>query len=117
MVSLWVRDEYFSRYSSAVLVEAIRGYIIPEEKEDYIVPVDPSSSDGESHPAVETGEQRVQTRSNLRLFPPPLFSRQGISQNYKYPLRSYLRSNRILMVLHPLQLQSKFCVNGHYYGG
>ena len=25
----------------------------------------------------------TQTRSNVRLFPPPLFSRQGVPQNYK----------------------------------
>lgn len=28
----------------------------------------------------------LKTKSNLRLIPPPLFSRQGIPQNYKYAL-------------------------------
>jgi len=64
-------------------VDAIRQYSIPEEKEDYTLPVNPvldpqlvpDSADPQSTPAA---------RSNLRLFPPPLFSRQGISQNYNF---------------------------------
>src|ERR1700691_5693918 len=72
-----------SHFSHFCLVDAIRQYSIPEEKEDYTLPVNPvldpqlvpDSADPQSTPAA---------RSNLRLFPPPLFSRQGISQNYKY---------------------------------
>jgi general transcription factor 3C polypeptide 5 (transcription factor C subunit 1) len=46
-------------------VEALRDYRIPPENEDYYI------SDGESQ------------RSNVRVFPPPLFGRQHTSQNYK----------------------------------
>ena len=31
---------------------------------------------------------KSKSRSNLRLFPPPLFSRQGVPQNYKYAIVS-----------------------------
>jgi general transcription factor 3C polypeptide 5 (transcription factor C subunit 1) len=44
-----------------------------------MVPADLSVSDRSQ----ET-EDHITTRSNLRLYPPPLFSRQGISQIYKY---------------------------------
>jgi len=67
-------------------VEGIRGYQFPSEKEDYTTD-DPSSMDvdidpqlvGRAHPEAQHSTQR----SNLRLFPPPIFSRQGIPQNYK----------------------------------
>ena len=68
-------------------VEGIRGYRFPQETEDYTTE-DPSAMDvdidpqlaGRSHPEAQHSTQR----SNLRLFPPPIFSRQGIPQNYKY---------------------------------
>ncbi|KAG9317214.1 RNA polymerase III transcription factor IIIC subunit-domain-containing protein [Chiua virens] len=64
-------------------VDAIRQYTIPEEKEDYLF----SSSAGNDHnigpSLVKNGGPSV-TQSNLRLFPPPIFSRQGIPQNYNF---------------------------------
>ena len=68
-------------------MEGIRGYRFPQETEDYTID-DPSAMDvdidpqlvGRSHPEAQHSTQR----SNLRLFPPPIFSRQGIPQNYKY---------------------------------
>ncbi|KAF8484497.1 RNA polymerase III transcription factor IIIC subunit-domain-containing protein [Russula ochroleuca] len=68
-------------------VDGIRGYRFPQETEDYTTD-DPSAMDvdidpqlvGRSHPEAQHSTQR----SNLRLFPPPIFSRQGIPQNYKY---------------------------------
>ncbi|KAI6003794.1 RNA polymerase III transcription factor IIIC subunit-domain-containing protein [Pisolithus albus] len=61
-------------------VDAIRRYSIPGEKEDY------SLSLGKSIRAEIDPQLTDQTlsRSNLRLFPPPLFSRQGIPQNYNF---------------------------------
>jgi general transcription factor 3C polypeptide 5 (transcription factor C subunit 1) len=63
-------------------VDAIRQYTIPEEKEDYVL-----SSPAEGDPNIDPGlvghGGLSVTRSNLRLFPPPIFSRQGIPQNYK----------------------------------
>ncbi|KIM91005.1 hypothetical protein PILCRDRAFT_159710 [Piloderma croceum F 1598] len=64
-------------------VEAIQQYSIPEEKEDYTLPanpvLDPQLVADSKEPQSISGQ-----RSNLRLFPPPLFSRQGISQNYNF---------------------------------
>ena len=70
-----------------ITVEGIRGYRLPQETEDYTTD-DPSAMDvdidpqlvGRDHPEAEHSTQR----SSLRLFPPPIFSRQGIHQNYKY---------------------------------
>ncbi|KAF9221850.1 hypothetical protein BS17DRAFT_784069 [Gyrodon lividus] len=66
-------------------VDAIRMYTVPEEKEDYVVsalseiqpPIDPQL-------AQESGQATSATRSNLRPFPPPIFGRQGIPQNYNF---------------------------------
>lgn len=64
-------------------VDAIRQYSIPEEKEDYVIPA--SNHPPELDPALaEQSEQTSGPRSNLRLFPPPLFSRQNVPQNYKH---------------------------------
>ncbi|KAG1755899.1 RNA polymerase III transcription factor IIIC subunit-domain-containing protein [Suillus lakei] len=64
-------------------VDAIRQYSIPEEKEDYVVPA--STHPPELDPALaEQSEQSSGSRSNLRLFPPPLFSRQNVPQNYNF---------------------------------
>ncbi|KAF8484494.1 RNA polymerase III transcription factor IIIC subunit-domain-containing protein, partial [Russula ochroleuca] len=68
-------------------VDGIRGYRFPQETEDYTTD-DPSAMDvdidpqlvGRSHPEAQHSTQR----SNLRLFPPPIFSRQGIPQNYNF---------------------------------
>ncbi|KAG2118940.1 RNA polymerase III transcription factor IIIC subunit-domain-containing protein [Suillus discolor] len=64
-------------------VDAIRQYSIPEEKEDYVIPA--SIHPPELDPALaEQSEQTSGPRSNLRLFPPPLFSRQNVPQNYNF---------------------------------
>lgn len=69
-------------------VDGILRYHIGPEKEDYtVVEGDPAAMDidpqllGEGESAPSSGP--VKTRSNLRLFTPPLFSRQGVPQNYK----------------------------------
>lgn len=78
----------------SLTVDTLRSYVVPEEKADYMVPfsgqanmevdvnVDPRLTGSSSaQPLPESG---VTMRSNLRLFPPPLFSRQTIPQAYKY---------------------------------
>ncbi|ETW84234.1 hypothetical protein HETIRDRAFT_123874 [Heterobasidion irregulare TC 32-1] len=62
-------------------VDAIRQYTIPEEREDYVVAKDPTAM--EIDPELTGGAPQA-TKSNLRLFPPPLFSRQSIPQNYSF---------------------------------
>ncbi|KAG6378461.1 RNA polymerase III transcription factor IIIC subunit-domain-containing protein [Boletus reticuloceps] len=61
-------------------VDAIRQYTIPEEKEDYVIS-SPTGDDTNIDPGLM---KQPATRSNLRLFPPPIFSRQGIPQNYNF---------------------------------
>ena len=90
----------------AITVEGIRGYQFPQETEDYTTD-DPSAMDvdidpqlvGRAHPE----DQHSSQRSNLRLFPPPIFSRQGIPQNYKCvpSLRSATRSDTLFYLLRP----------------
>jgi hypothetical protein len=85
--------QYFSLRSflfielSDVSVEGIRAYRLPQETEDYTID-DPSAMDVDIDPQLvgraQPEAQHSTQRSNLRLFPPPIFSRQGISQNYKY---------------------------------
>ena len=72
------------RTQAHFLVDGVLQYHIPPEIEDYTIP-DPAAMDIEPQ-LLSEGEvpaATVRTRSNLRLFPPPLFSRQGIPQNYK----------------------------------
>jgi general transcription factor 3C polypeptide 5 (transcription factor C subunit 1) len=99
-VAMGSMDGGFSPRSSATTssnfflsVEALRTYTIPQEKADYIVPmdevaetdmdidinIDPQLMESPGHPS----PLNVPMRSNLRLFPPPLFSRQTIPQAYK----------------------------------
>lgn len=70
-----------------ITVEGIRAYRLPQEMEDYTID-DPSAMDVDIDPQLvgrtQPDAQHSTQRSNLRLFPPPIFSRQGISQNYKY---------------------------------
>lgn len=72
---------------SDITVEGIRAYRLPQETEDYTID-DPSAMDVDIDPQLvgrtQPEAQHSTQRSNLRLFPPPIFSRQGISQNYKY---------------------------------
>lgn len=74
--------------TQASTVDGILQYHIGPEKEDYTaVEVDPAAMDidpqllGEGESAPSSGPAK--TRSNLRLFTPPLFSRQGVPQNYR----------------------------------
>ncbi|KAH7930260.1 hypothetical protein BV22DRAFT_1028484 [Leucogyrophana mollusca] len=64
--------------------DAIRKYTIPEEKEDYAIQIGNLPPELDPALAEQSGQQRPTTRSNLRLFPPPLFSRQAIPQNYNF---------------------------------
>ncbi|KAF8665810.1 hypothetical protein AX16_000253 [Volvariella volvacea WC 439] len=79
-------------------VDAIHNYTIPEETSVYLTSMnnplaeaDPASmdveSDGDSQPtplAATTEFVADRMKSNLRLFPPPLFSRQTIPQAYNF---------------------------------
>ncbi|KAF8845693.1 hypothetical protein BDN67DRAFT_1006961 [Paxillus ammoniavirescens] len=66
-------------------VDAITKYVVPEEKEDYVVSALPGN-----HPQIDpelaeqSGQATSATQSNMRLFPPPIFGRQGIPQNYNF---------------------------------
>ncbi|KAK0468020.1 RNA polymerase III transcription factor IIIC subunit-domain-containing protein [Desarmillaria tabescens] len=90
---------------SSMDVEAIRAYRFPEEKADYMVPANPSPPSSQTLlPPTSTSDPDFEMnldpqllddpkpapasdsdmRSNLRLFPPPIFSRQTIPQVYNY---------------------------------
>ncbi|KAL0949601.1 hypothetical protein HGRIS_009648 [Hohenbuehelia grisea] len=79
----------------------IHKFRIPEEKEEYIVPsleqpstnvdldpqlLDTTASASASQAATTGGTEPIASgsRSNLRMFPPPIFSRQAIPLNYGY---------------------------------
>lgn len=88
---------YFSiLFQHTFSVEAIRKYSIPVEKEDYTLPADPIL-DPQLVPEAVYSQSTSAFRSNLRLFPPPLFSRQGISQNYKYVCLSILHVSNLML--------------------
>ncbi|KAI0786417.1 RNA polymerase III transcription factor IIIC subunit-domain-containing protein [Abortiporus biennis] len=69
-------------------VDGILKYNIPEEHEDYVVPVNAEAMDidpqllaeGEQAPTMSSNK----VKSNLRIPPPPLFSRQYLPLNYNY---------------------------------
>ncbi|KAI0951979.1 hypothetical protein AcV7_007922 [Taiwanofungus camphoratus] len=65
-------------------VEGIVNYSISPEKEDYIIPEDSSAMDIDPELTGKEDASGPKMKSNLRLFPPPLFGRQGIPQNYNY---------------------------------
>ncbi|KIY49557.1 hypothetical protein FISHEDRAFT_41503 [Fistulina hepatica ATCC 64428] len=67
-------------------VDATCGYSIPEDKGDYLVPSSLNSPNSEQHPlgAGTSASASSKFRSNLRFFPPPLFSRQTIPQIYQF---------------------------------
>ncbi|KAG6837927.1 hypothetical protein H0H93_008321 [Arthromyces matolae] len=81
-------------------VDALQSYVIPEEKADYTVPneenvhvnLDPELTGIPVPQNATENESCLSVRSNLRLFPPPLFSRQNIPQAYNF------RSNTASMV-------------------
>lgn len=64
---------------------------MPPEKGDYMIPatesnelnmdLDPQFTPGSDNP---TNSSAPRMQSNLRMFPPPIFSRQAIPQGYKY---------------------------------
>ncbi|KAJ8086409.1 tau 95 subunit of transcription factor TFIIIC [Marasmius tenuissimus] len=91
------------RAMEKVDVEKICSYTIPPEKEDYLVQseaqtsstpidqdfamnLDPQLMTEQEQTLVANGNTISQptVKSNLRLFPPPLFSRQTIAQGYNY---------------------------------
>ncbi|KAI0053086.1 hypothetical protein FA95DRAFT_1579753 [Auriscalpium vulgare] len=66
-------------------VDTIRNFRIAQEKEDYIVQEGSGELSLDIDPQLMTDSEAVSNpRSNLRLFPPPLFSRQTIAQNYNF---------------------------------
>ncbi|THH33805.1 hypothetical protein EUX98_g447 [Antrodiella citrinella] len=73
-------------FSHPVNVDGILQYTVPEEKEDYVFPreIAPSDIDPQLLSESQDNEDEDSMRSNLRLFPPPLFSRQSVPQNYSY---------------------------------
>jgi hypothetical protein len=90
-------------------VEGIRSFKIPPEREEYLVPADSSIAnlaiDPQLQPEGTTGRKDVTMKSNMRMFPPPLFSRQNLPLNYKYVL---VYSRGLLLMI--LQLQSQSCI-------
>ncbi|KAJ3847681.1 RNA polymerase III transcription factor IIIC subunit-domain-containing protein [Lentinula lateritia] len=84
-------DDPISRLRSAMDrmdVQAITSYRTPPEKEDYRIASESLFSNLVEEgidPANNTKPSSGQAfRSNLRLFPPPIFSRQGIAQSYNF---------------------------------
>lgn len=79
----------------SILARVIKDFTFEPELEDYTIHV-PAASESTSNsgtnptgiqldPDLATPDNPILVpKSNLRLFPPPLFSRQGIQQNYKY---------------------------------
>lgn len=68
------------------VVNFLKDYVIPSEREDYTNPDSTApTADGLSGPPV---------CSNLRMFAPPIFSRQTIFQNYKWA-----RIRKVLYIL------------------
>ena len=64
-------------------VDAIRKFAIPEEKEDYTAPRDPDAMVIDPELSGEPSAATVEMKSTMRTFPPPLFSRISIPQQYK----------------------------------
>ncbi|KAI0698905.1 RNA polymerase III transcription factor IIIC subunit-domain-containing protein [Cytidiella melzeri] len=68
-------------------VESILKYSIPEEQEDYTVTENQDETDMDIDPQLmgpHEASTGVKVKSNLRLPPPPIFSRQGVPQLYNY---------------------------------
>ena len=64
------------------VVQAIMNYKITPEKEDYSIPALNSHPDGRGAVQISEGDSS-DFISNLRMFPPPVFSRQSIPHLYK----------------------------------
>ncbi|KAF9780292.1 RNA polymerase III transcription factor IIIC subunit-domain-containing protein [Thelephora terrestris] len=65
-------------------VDAIRKFIIPEEKEDYTAPRDPNAMSIDPEMSGGPPNATVEMKSTMRTFPPPLFSRISIPQQYNF---------------------------------
>jgi len=70
-------------WTSPLLVDAIRKFVIPEEKEDYTAPRDLDAMVIDPELSGEPSNATIEMKSTMRAFPPPLFSRIGIPQQYK----------------------------------
>lgn len=84
--------------------DSILSYRIPEEKEDYTIVEDPQGMDIDIDPQLlgsETGMSSTNPliKSNLRLPPPPLFSRQAVPHIYKLPPLPLFKLNYRLHVI------------------
>jgi general transcription factor 3C polypeptide 5 (transcription factor C subunit 1) len=100
----------------------LRTYVIPEEKADYIVAsgeaaetdmdVDVNIDPQLMEPSGYQSTSNPPMKSNLRLFPPPLFSRQTIPQGYKFVL--FFLSD-YCEVISGYQFQVQQCVDGINY--
>lgn len=89
-------SNFFARQTTRLhkgIVDAIKAFRFQPEKEDYVVPADDGTNDAQMDvdidPALQTqlpppSTAEPKMKSNLRMFPPPLFSRQGVPINYKY---------------------------------
>ena len=102
-------------------VETIHAYKIPDILSDkepstqFVQPAEDANLDPQLLALSPKSQQNTVTRSNLRLFPPPLFSRQTIPQGYKFRGLPFSPS---VCLTHPhTQLQRKFCVHGIHLGG
>ena len=62
----------------------IRNFVIPEEKEDYTALRDPDAMVIDPELSGEPSTAAVEMKSTMRAFPPPLFSRINIPQQYKW---------------------------------
>lgn len=102
-------------------VETIHAYNIPDQLSDkepstqFVQPVVDANLDPQLLALSPKSQQNTVTRSNLRLFPPPLFSRQTIPQGYKF--RGLPFSPSVCLTHSYTQLQRKFCVHGIHFGG
>lgn len=74
-------------------VESILSYRIPEEDEDYTLVEESSAMDVDLDPELTQLEsnqvKECKVKSNLKLPPPPLFSRQAVPHIYKYVASLY----------------------------
>ncbi len=92
MVSICFISHGVETYGLTKTVEGILKYNIQEEKEDYTVADTPPPMDIDplltgSYSGAPMKENII---SNLRLPPPPLFSRQGVPHLFKLRSRNYL---------------------------
>lgn len=81
MVSMSILGRLYR--TSSLLVDAIRKFVIPEENEDYAAPRDPDAMVIDPELSGEPSTTTVEMKSTMRAFPPPLFSRISIPQQYK----------------------------------